>query len=163
VPAGRSSPPVSALEQPRWVRSLFGLPGVWLLIRLALVSAYLIGGIAKVSDFPAAVAEQAKFGLSPPQVWAVLAIIIELGGSALILFQRFVWLAAGGLAVLTVIASLVAEPFWTMQGHARTVAMNGMFEHLGLVAAFALLTWIVTADVPDTRRSGHRFLPKSSP
>jgi uncharacterized membrane protein YphA (DoxX/SURF4 family) len=129
---------------------------------LALVSAYLIGGLTKLSDFPGAVAEQARFGLSPPQIGAVLAIIVELGGSVLILLQRMVWLATGALAVLTVIASLVAEPFWTMQGHARTVAMNGMLEHLGLVAAFAMLTWIGATRVPLVHRSTLE-LPLESP
>lgn len=161
--AGPSSEHLTALSQPDWVRSVFAWPGVWLLIRLALVSAYLVGGLIKVSDFPAAVAEQAHFGLTPPQLWAVLAIIVELGGSVLILLQRLVWLAAGALAVLTIIASLVAEPFWTMQGHDRTVAMNGMLEHLGLVAAFAMLTWIVATRTPTSHRSIPKLPSESHP
>jgi uncharacterized membrane protein YphA (DoxX/SURF4 family) len=112
-----------------------------------------MGGLTKLADFPAAVAEQAHFGLRPPVVWAVLAIIVELGASLLVLLQRLVWLAAGGLAVLTVVASWVAEPFWTMQGHARIVAMNAMLEHLGLVAAFAMLTWIVMTRIPVAHQS----------
>jgi uncharacterized membrane protein YphA (DoxX/SURF4 family) len=162
VRAGPSSRLLTGLAQPDWVRSVFTWSGVWLLIRLALVSAYLVGGLTKLSDFPAAVAEQAHFGLSPPQLWAVFAIFVELGGSVLILLERLVWLAAGGLAVLTVIASLVAEPFWTMHGHPRTVAMNGMLEHLGLVAAFAMLTWIATTRIPIAHRSAHE-LPLESP
>lgn len=161
--AGPSSGLLTALAQPDWVRSVLTFPGVWFFIRLALVSAYLVGGLTKLSDFPAAVAEQAHFGLSPPQLWAVLAIIVELGGSVLILLQRLVWLAAGALAVLTVIASLVAEPFWTTQGHARTVAMNGMLEHLGLVAAFAMLTWIVATGMPLAHRSAHELPLESHP
>jgi uncharacterized membrane protein YphA (DoxX/SURF4 family) len=78
---------------------------------------------------------------------------VELGASLLVLLQRLVWLAAGGLAVLTVVASWVAEPFWTMQGHARIVAMNAMLEHLGLVAAFAMLTWIVMTRIPVAHQS----------
>lgn len=162
MPAGPSSRPFTGLAQPGWVRSVFKWSGVWLLIRLALISAYLVGGLTKLADFPAAVAEQAHFGLSPPALWATSAIIVELGGAVLILMERLVWLAAGALAVLTVIASFVAEPFWTMQGHARVVAMNGMLEHLGLVAAFAMLTWIVTMRAPVVHRSPPK-LPLESP
>jgi hypothetical protein len=32
----------------------------------------------------------------------------------------------------------VALPFWTLAGHERFVAMNGFFEHLGLIGAFAM-------------------------
>jgi uncharacterized membrane protein YphA (DoxX/SURF4 family) len=136
-------------NQPGWVSAILAWPGTWFLCRLGLVSAYLVGGMTKLLDYPAAVAEQAHFGLSPPQVWAVLAIIIELGGSILILCNRLVWLSAGAMAVLTLIATAVAENFWTMQGHARFVAMNTTFEHIGLIAGFAMVAIIAA------QRDGH--------
>jgi uncharacterized membrane protein YphA (DoxX/SURF4 family) len=124
------------------VRAILQWRGTWLLARVALVSAYLLGGLTKLFDYPGAVAEQAHFGLHPPALWAVAAIAVELIGSVLIIWQRLVWLGAGALAVLTLIATLVAENFWTMQGHARFVAMNSFFEHLGLVAAFAMVAMV---------------------
>jgi uncharacterized membrane protein YphA (DoxX/SURF4 family) len=107
--------------------------------RLALVSSYVIGGLTKLSDFPGSVAEQEHFGLHPGSVWAVLAIVVELGGSALVIAERLVWLGAGALGVLTAVAMLVANNFWTMEGHERFVAMNSFFEHLGLIAGFVLV------------------------
>jgi len=74
-----------------------------------LVSAFLIGGIQKLVDFPAAVAEQAHFGLQPAWLWAAAAIVVELGGSVLVIFGRWVWLGAGGLGVLTAVAMLTAN------------------------------------------------------
>ncbi len=130
---------------PRWVDTLLQWPGTWFLARVALVSAYLVGGLTKLLDFSGAVAEQAHFGLYPPQFWAVLVIAVEILGSVLILWGRFVWLAAGALAVLTAVATGVAENFWTMQGHARFVAMNAFLEHLGLIGAFAMTALIVRA------------------
>jgi uncharacterized membrane protein YphA (DoxX/SURF4 family) len=106
--------------------------------RAALASAYLIGGVAKLSDFPGAVAEQAHFGLQPAPLWTALAIVVELLGSVLIIAGRFVWLAAGALSVLTAIAMLVANDFWAQQGHERFLALNAFFEHLGLIGGFAL-------------------------
>jgi len=107
--------------------------------RLALVLSYVIGGLTKLSNFPGAIAEQEHFGLHPGSVWAVLAIVVELGGSALVIAERLVWLGAGALGVLTAVAMLVANNFWTMEGHERFVAMNSFFEHLGLIAGFVLV------------------------
>ena len=70
-------------DTPSWIRTI--LTWAWLspISRIALVSAFLIGGIQKIIDFPGAVAEQAHFGLQPAWLWATAAIVVELVGSAL--------------------------------------------------------------------------------
>ena len=125
---------------PRWVADLLASQWTWRLARVALVSAYLIGGVNKLFDFTAAVAEQAHFGLHPAWLWAVLAIVLEIGGSLLVVTGRLVWLGAGGLGVLTAVAMLVANDFWSMTGPDRFVALNTFFEHLGLIAGFVLVS-----------------------
>ena len=115
-------------------------PLLWPAVRLALVSAYLVGGITKISDFTAAVAEQEHFGLSPGWLWATTAITTELGGSLLVIFGRYVWLGAGGLGVLTAVAMLTANDFWNMMGHERFAEFNAFFEHLGLIAELILVS-----------------------
>jgi uncharacterized membrane protein YphA (DoxX/SURF4 family) len=116
--------------------------------RIALVSAFLIGGIQKLSDFPAAVAEQAHFGLQPAWLWAVAAIVVELGGSVLVIVGRWVWLGAGGLGVLTAVSMLVANNFWAQTGHDRFMATNAFFEHLGLIAGLVLITALSPREQP---------------
>jgi uncharacterized membrane protein YphA (DoxX/SURF4 family) len=125
---------------PRWVADLLSWQWTWRLARVALVSAYLIGGVNKLFDFTAAVAEQEHFGLHPAWFWAVLAIVVEIGGSLLVVTGRLVWLGAGGLGVLTVVAMLVANNFWSMAGQDRFMALNAFFEHLGLIAGFVLVS-----------------------
>ncbi|MET3233591.1 UNVERIFIED_ORG: putative membrane protein YphA (DoxX/SURF4 family) [Burkholderia sp. 1263] len=110
------------------------------LLRLALVSSYLIGGVYKLLNFSDAVAEQAHFGLQPAAVWAALAIVVEIGGSLCVVVRRFTWLGAGGLAALTLVAMVVANDFWNLADTARFVALNSFFEHLGLISALALAT-----------------------
>jgi uncharacterized membrane protein YphA (DoxX/SURF4 family) len=129
-----------ASETPRWVRTILGTPLIWPAARLALVSAFLIGGLTKLSDFGAAIAEQEHFGLHPGWLWAALAIIIELGGSALVMLGRPVWLGAGGLGVLTAVAMLTANDFWHLTGHDRFMALNAFFEHLGLIAGLVIVS-----------------------
>jgi uncharacterized membrane protein YphA (DoxX/SURF4 family) len=125
---------------PRWVSTTLSTPGLLPIARIALVSAFLIGGLQKFADFPAAVAEQAHFGLQPAWLWAVAAIVVELVGSALVIVGRWVWLGAGGLGVLTAVSMLVANDFWAQTGHDRFMATNAFFEHLGLIAGLVLIT-----------------------
>ncbi|MBO0711501.1 MAG: DoxX family protein [Acetobacteraceae bacterium] len=129
-----------AAGTPHWIADILSWQSTWRLARIALVSAYLIGGVNKLLDFPAAVAEQAHFGLHPAWLWAAAAIVIEIGGSLLVVTGRLVWLGAGALGVLTAIAMLVANDFWSMTGAERIMALNTFFEHLGLVAGFVLVS-----------------------
>src|SRR4029077_611226 len=73
VPAGRSEMRPKT-DTPRWIAVILSWP--WLLptSKGALVSAFLMGGIQKLTDFPAAAAEQAHFGLQPAWFWAAAAI-----------------------------------------------------------------------------------------
>ena len=127
-------------DTPRWISDILSWAWLWPAIRIALASAYLIGGFTKLFDFAGAIAEQEHFGLRPGWLWAVAAIVVEIGGSALVVANRWVWLGAGGLGVLTAVAMLTANNFWTLDGPARFAALNAFFEHLGLIAALVLVT-----------------------
>ncbi|WP_175682750.1 DoxX family protein [Burkholderia cenocepacia] len=132
----------SVYGTPAWVRALLSQPWVLPLARLALVSAYLLGGVAKALDFPGAVAEQAHFGLQPAALWAALAIAVEIAGSLCVVFRRFTWLGAGSLGMLTLVAMIVVNDFWNRSGAEHFMALNSFFEHLGLIAALVLATML---------------------
>ncbi len=46
------------MTDPRWVDAVLDWRWAWLLARLGLTSAYILGGFTKLFDFSAAVAEQ---------------------------------------------------------------------------------------------------------
>ena len=126
-------------DEPRFVDAVLEWRPTWFLARLLLVGAYLLGGVVKASDWPAAVAEQAHFGMNPPQLWAALTIAVEIVGPLLILSGRLIWLGAGMLGVFTLLAAFTANAFWTMPaGQDRFMATNAFFEHLGLIGGFVL-------------------------
>lgn len=106
---------------------------------LALCGAYLQGGLVKLLDFDGAVAEMAHFGLQPAALFAVAVIVLELGGSAMVLADRGRRWAALAFAAFTVAASLMANAFWAVDGPARVPLMNAFFEHLGLAGAWLLV------------------------
>lgn len=138
---------------PAFVRTILDWQVTWFVARLALVSAYLLGAVVKLANFPAAVAEQVHFGMHPPVLWAVLTIAVELIGPALILSGRLVWLGAGMLGVFTGLAALTANAFWTMHGDARFMATNAFFEHIGLIGGFVLAA-LVAEHVGRARARG---------
>jgi uncharacterized membrane protein YphA (DoxX/SURF4 family) len=126
-------------RDPRFVDALLDWRWTGFVARLALVGAYLLGGIVKASDWRAAVAEQAHFGMHPAALCAALTIGVEIVAPLLILAGRLVWLGAGMLGVLTLVATIAANAFWNMpQGQERFMAANTFFEHLGLIGGFIL-------------------------
>lgn len=128
-----------SLDNPRILAVLLDWPGTAFLARLALTGPYILGGIVKLTDWQGAVAEQAHFGMQPATLFAAATIAVELIGSALILADRLAWLGAGMLGVFTLLAAIVANAFWTMEGQDRFMATNAFFEHLGLVGGFVLV------------------------
>jgi uncharacterized membrane protein YphA (DoxX/SURF4 family) len=120
-----------------------GLAAPWVrwLALLFLCAAYLQGGIDKLVDFDAAVAEMSHFGLSPAAPLAAAVIALELGCSLLVLTGRLRWLGALALAGFTLMATFVANRFWELPMPDRVMAANGFFEHIGLVGGFLLVAW----------------------
>lgn len=107
---------------------------------LLLCAAYIQGPLTKILDFPGAIAEMEHFGLMPAPLFAVGVIVFELAMSVLILIGRWRWLAALALAGFTLAATFVAIRFWEVPaGQGRTMAMNGFFEHLGLIGGFIIV------------------------
>ncbi|KQM13369.1 DoxX family protein [Novosphingobium sp. Leaf2] len=134
-------------NDPRLVDAILDWRWTGFIARLALCGAYLLGGIVKASDWQAAVAEQAHFGMHPPMVWAALTIAIEITGPLLILSGRLVWLGAGMLGIFTLLAAITANAFWTMPaGQERFMATNAFFEHLGLIGGFVLAALVAEGE-----------------
>ena len=138
-------------QDPRWVDAILDWRWTWLVARIGLCGAYLIGGVTKLANFAAAVAEQEHFGLHPGWLWAGLSIVVELVAPLLLIAGRLVWLAAGALGALTLVATLVANDFWTMAGDARFAATNAFFEHIGLIAGFVMAALIAEHAQRDGR------------
>lgn len=143
VATNPAAAPARTAKAPRFVTAILDWRPTWFLARLALVSAYLLGGIVKLADWPSAVAEQAHFGMTPPAFWAALTIGIECVGPLLILSGRLVWLGAGMLGVFTLLAAFTANAFWAMPaGQERFMATNAFFEHIGLIGGFMLVALV---------------------
>ena len=116
-------------------------PAIRFIALLGLCAAYLQGGINKVMDFGAAVAEARHFGLPGASFIAVATIFTELVASAMILTGFYRWMGALWLAGFTLIATFVANRFWEIPQPERFMVENAFFEHLGLIGGFLLVAW----------------------
>ena len=109
---------------------------------LLLCAAYIQGGLFKLFDFGAAIAEMEHFGLLPARPFAAAVILFELGASAMVVSGFCRWIGALALSGFTLMATFLALRFWEMPaGQERFMATNSFFEHLGLVGAFLLVAW----------------------
>jgi hypothetical protein len=72
-PLARDPVTMTAPGTPRFAYGILDHPVTWLLARLALFGANLIGG----GQADQLVAQQALFGMAPPAVWAAATVALE--------------------------------------------------------------------------------------
>lgn len=111
------------------------------LARITLTFMFWASGIAKLLDFPGAVAEMAHFGLNPPAVFAGATIIVQLVGSALIILNRWTRLGAGMLGVFTALTIPIAHTFWSMEEPFKTIEFYVVMEHITVIGALMVVAW----------------------
>ena len=137
---------ISGTQNPHWVDAILHWRWTWLLARIGLLSAYILSGVTKLADFPAAIVELERLGFHPGWLWVTIVIVAQIGGSVLLIWGRFIWLAAGTLSALTFVAAFAANHFWTMAGQARFAATNAFFEHFGLISGFVMAALLADHD-----------------
>ena len=104
-----------------------------------LTLPYWTSGVAKLFDLAGALGEARHFGLEPAALVVAVTILVQIGGSLLIIVGRQAWLGAGALGVFTAIATLIAHPFWQVADPiARFHERNTFFEHVGLIGGLML-------------------------
>lgn len=124
------------------IQAIASLPtqGWFVLAALSLLTLpYWSSGLFKVADIPGAMEEARHFGLKPAWMVVAATILVQLGGSAMIITGWAAWAGAGALAVFTVWATLLAHPFWAgADPTSRTRQRATFLEHLGLVGGLML-------------------------
>lgn len=104
-----------------------------------LTLPYWTSGIAKLTDLPGALGEARHFGLEPAILTVAATILVQIGGSLLIILGRQAWLGAGALGIFTAIATLIAHPFWQVADPiTRFHERNTFLEHVGLIGGLML-------------------------
>jgi uncharacterized membrane protein YphA (DoxX/SURF4 family) len=102
---------------------------------------YIVSGVHKIMDHGAGLAEMSSYGLLPPAPYSAATAFIQIACSAMIITGFLRWFGALVLAIFTIIASMIAEPFWRPGGADVFAMLQTFCEHLGLVGGLLLVTW----------------------
>ncbi|MDQ8732236.1 DoxX family protein [Bradyrhizobium sp. LHD-71] len=125
---------------PTIIGRLLDSKGFALLARIILTFPFWASGLAKSIDFEGGVAEMAHFGLHPPTAYNIATIICQLGGSLLVILNRYTWLGAGALAAFTALTIPIAHAFWTVTGEQAQTELFFVVEHIGLIGGLMLVS-----------------------
>jgi transmembrane protein len=110
------------------------------LARVVLTFMFWGSGLAKLIDFQGGVAEMAMFNLPYPAAMNVLTIITQIGGSLLIILNRWTWLGAGALAVFTALTIPLVHHFWSLPEPRATIAFHTATEHVTVIGALMIVS-----------------------
>ena len=127
------------MSAPAPIARLLGDSRFAILAAMTLTLPYWTSGIAKLLDPPGALGEARHFGLEPAMLTVAATILVQIGGSLLIILGRQAWLGAGALGVFTAAATLIAHPFWQVANPmTRFHERNTFLEHIGLIGGLML-------------------------
>jgi transmembrane protein len=133
------TPAASPGGPPAVIARLLDNPLTLFVTRVLVTLPFLISGIAKSVDWQEALAEMQRSGLQPAWAFNLAVVITQLGGSALIIANRGLWLGAGALGVFTLLTNFIAHRFWELSGAERFAQLNTFCEHCTIAAAFILV------------------------
>jgi transmembrane protein len=139
------------------IRSILNSGVVEVVARILLCFPFWGSGLAKLIDFQGGVAEMAMFGLNPPVMFNIATVIVQLAGSALVIFNRWTWLGAGALGVFTALTIPLVHHFWSLEGERGIVAFHTATEHVGMIGAL-----VVVAILSERKRRAGLVQPLSS-
>ncbi len=109
-------------------------PIIPLVGRIFIGLIFLVAGVRKLMGFAGTVAYLAKLGFPAPEVMAVIAIIIEIGGSLLLIAGWRTRWAAWLLVLFVVVAAFAAHRFWEITDPGQfNNQMNHFLKNLSLI------------------------------
>jgi putative oxidoreductase len=116
-----------------------------LLGRICLIALFLPSGITKLLNYgrfaSSLAARTLPFGihLPFPELFAVLAVAIEVGGPLLLLFGiQTRWVALTMIAFV-IMATLISHRYWEMEEQLRRVNSSSFYKNIGVVGGLLCL------------------------
>jgi len=108
-------------------------PMVLLAGRILMGAIFLNAGLRKLLCFAATAGYFAKLGFPMPEVFAVLAIVIEIGGSILLIIGWKTRWAAWVLSLFVLVAAFAAHRFWEFDAAQYGNQMNHFMKNLAII------------------------------
>ena len=111
-----------------------------LLARLLFVALFLPAGLSKLTGFSQTVGYIASVGLPLASVGAVVALVVEIGGSIALLLGYQTRIVALLLAAFTLVASYFFHAFWAAPAEQAYVAQLLFFKNIAVIGGLLVLS-----------------------
>lgn len=117
--------------------------------RVLLSAMFLMAGIGKLTGFAGTVGYISSVGMPVPQLAAIVAIVIEIGGGLALLLGVGSRVAALVLALFTLVASLYFHNYWALPEAQQMVQQLLFTKNIAVigglltVAAFGAGGWSI--------------------
>lgn len=122
--------------------------------RILLAALFLPAGLSKIGGFAGTVGYIGSKGLPMPEVAAVIAILVEVGGGLALIAGFGTRLAALALAVFTLVATFVFHNYWALPAEAQMVQQLMFFKNIAVVGGLlTLAAWGAGGWSLDARRA----------
>ena len=108
-------------------------PMVLLAGRILIGAIFLNAGVRKLLGFAGTVGYFTKLGFPAPEVFTVLAIIIEIGGAILLIIGWKTRWVAWLLSLFVLIAAFAAHRFWQVDAAQYANQMNHFMKNLAII------------------------------
>jgi putative oxidoreductase len=101
--------------------------------RILIALVFVLAGIEKITGFGGTVGYIASKGLPLPQVAAVGAIIVELGGGAMLVLGWNARWAAAAMFVFTALAAVIFHNFWAVPADQAANQMIHFMKNISMM------------------------------
>ncbi len=108
--------------------------------RLLIAAIFVFSGFGKITGFDGTVGYIASKGLPLPQLGAIAAIIVELGGGILLILGWKARLAAAVMLLFTLVAAVIFHNFWAVP---VDMAQNQMIHFMKNICMAGGLLYVV--------------------
>jgi putative oxidoreductase len=109
--------------------------------RLLLALIFITSGFGKITGFEGTVGYIASKGLPLPQIGAIIAIVVELGGGIMLAIGFKARWAALALAIFTLAAAILFHDFWAADAAQKMAQQINFWKNIsitgGMLLAFA--------------------------
>jgi putative oxidoreductase len=110
-----------------------------LLGRILLALIFITSGFGKITGFEGTVGYIASKGLPLPQLGAIIAIIVEVGGSILLVIGYKARWAALALAIFTLAAAIFFHNYWAVEAAEKMGQQINFWKNISMAGGMLMV------------------------
>lgn len=107
--------------------------------RILLAVMFITSGFGKIGGFEDTVGYIASKGLPLPQVGAIIAIVVELGGGILLAIGYKARWAALALAVFTIVAAIFFHNYWAAEAAEKMGQQINFWKNVSITGGMLMV------------------------